>query len=62
VIDGALCAAGAIAATTVYIYTRDRTLMADMVNRRLTSALMLVRTIVITGLNVSLLSEMIGNL
>jgi manganese transport protein len=39
----------------VLIITRDRHTMADMVNRRLTSTLMLLTTIIITGLNLYLL-------
>ena len=39
--------------------TRDRKTMADMPNRRLTSTLMLATTVVITGLNLYLLSEAI---
>jgi manganese transport protein len=38
------------------LVTRDRTTMGDMPNQRLTSVLMLVTTVIITGLNVSLLA------
>ena len=37
--------------------TRDRRIMTDMVNRQLTSTLMLLTTIIITGLNLYLLYD-----
>ena len=42
------------------LITRDRRVMRDMRNRRLTSAAMLVITVVITGLNLYLLYDTIG--
>jgi manganese transport protein len=39
------------------LVTRDRLTMTDMVNRRLTTALMVVTTVVITGLNLFLLGQ-----
>ena len=39
------------------LVTRDRLTMTDMVNRRLTTALMVVTTVVITGLNLYLLGQ-----
>jgi len=41
------------------LVTRDRLTMTDMVNRRLTTALMVVTTVVITGLNLFLLGQTI---
>jgi manganese transport protein len=37
------------------LITRDRATMTDMVNRRVTTALMAVTTVIITGLNLYLL-------
>jgi len=42
------------------VVTRDRAVMGDMVNRRFTSAVMLVVTIGITALNVILLAQLAG--
>ena len=42
------------------LVTRDRAVMGDMVNRRLTSAAMLAVTILITTLNVILLAQLAG--
>ena len=39
----------------LFLITRDPRIMTDMVNRRLTSALMVLTTITITGLNLCLL-------
>ena len=39
------------------LVTRDRLTMTDMVNRRLTTALMVVTTVIITGLNLYLLGQ-----
>jgi manganese transport protein len=44
------------------LITRDHDLMADMTNRRLTSALMLLITVIITGLNLYLLYDTIARL
>jgi manganese transport protein len=44
------------------LITRDRDLMADMTNRRVTSALMLLITVIITGLNLYLLYDTIARL
>jgi manganese transport protein len=41
------------------LITRDRNTMADMTNRRLTSTLMLLTTVIITGLNTYLLADAI---
>ncbi|HXT90212.1 MAG TPA: Nramp family divalent metal transporter, partial [Trebonia sp.] len=41
------------------LITRDRGTMADMANRRLTSVLMLLTTVIITSLNVYLLADTI---
>jgi len=41
------------------LITRDRNTMADMANRRLTSTLMLLTTVIITGLNLYLLARAI---
>jgi manganese transport protein len=43
------------------LITRDRRVMRDMTNRRLTSAAMLVITVVISGLNLYLLWDTIGS-
>jgi manganese transport protein len=40
------------------LVTRDRAIMGDMVNKRLTSAAMLVVTTVITGLNATLIAQL----
>jgi manganese transport protein len=42
------------------LVTRDRAVMGDMVNRRATSAAMLVVTVAITALNVVLLAQLAG--
>ena len=44
------------------LFTRDQQIMTDMVNRRLTSALMLLITIIITGLNLYLLYDALSGL
>jgi len=44
------------------LITRDRAVMTDMVNRRLTSTLMLLTTIIITGLNLYLLCDTLTGL
>ena len=44
------------------LITRDQQTMTDMVNRRLTSALMLLITIIITGLNLYLLYDALSGL
>jgi manganese transport protein len=44
------------------LITRDRDLMTDMTNRRLTSTLMLLITVIITGLNLFLLYDTIARL
>ncbi|MDQ1719240.1 MAG: manganese transport protein [Pseudonocardiales bacterium] len=44
------------------LITRDHDLMADMTNRRLTSAVMLLITVIITGLNLYLLYDTIARL
>ena len=44
------------------LITRDPRIMTDMVNRRLTSALMLLTTIIITSLNLYLLYEALAGL
>jgi manganese transport protein len=44
------------------LITRDRPTMTDMVNRRLTSALMLLTTVIITGLNLYLLYDALSGL
>jgi manganese transport protein len=44
------------------LITRDRSTMAEMANRRLTSTLMLLTTIIITGLNLYLLARAIFGL
>jgi manganese transport protein len=44
------------------LITRDRDTMADMANRQLTSTLMLLTTVIITGLNLYLLSDAITGL
>jgi manganese transport protein len=41
------------------LITRDRATMADMANRRLTNTLMLLTTVIITGLNIYLLADAI---
>jgi manganese transport protein len=41
------------------LITRDRATMADMANRRLTNTLMLLTTVIITGLNIYLLADTI---
>ena len=41
------------------LITRDRGTMADMTNRRLTSVLMLLTTVIITSLNIYLLADTI---
>jgi manganese transport protein len=42
------------------LVTRDRAVMGDMVNRRATSAAMIVVTVAITALNVVLLAQLAG--
>jgi manganese transport protein len=44
------------------LITRDHQTMTDMVNRRLTNALMLLTTIIISGLNLYLLYDALGGL
>jgi len=44
------------------LITRTRETMTDMINRRLTSALMLLITVVITTLNLFLLYDTLTNL
>jgi manganese transport protein len=44
------------------LITRTRDTMTDMANRRLTSALMLLTTVVITTLNLYLLSDAVTSL
>jgi manganese transport protein len=44
------------------LITRDHQTMTDMVNRRLTNALMLLTTIIITGLNLYLLYDALSGL
>ena len=44
------------------LVTRDHQTMTDMVNRRLTNALMLLTTIIISGLNLYLLYDALGGL
>jgi manganese transport protein len=44
------------------LITRDHDVMADMTNRRLTSTLMFLITVIITGLNLSLLYDTIARL
>jgi manganese transport protein len=44
------------------LFTRDQQIMTDMVNRRLTSALMLLITVIITGLNLYLLYDALSGL
>ena len=44
------------------LITRDPAVMTDMPNRRLTSTLMLLTTVIITGLNLYLLCDTLAGL